>query len=80
MNIPIDEFEIDPNITKMIYEHCFFGKPMEDSIHHIRKFSERCKVLKLNHANNEIIKVKLFSLFTCWKSTRLDIKMAYRKL
>jgi hypothetical protein len=60
MNIPIDEFEIDPNITKMIYEHHFCGKPKEDHIHHIRKFNERCKVLKLNHANNEIIKVKHF--------------------
>jgi hypothetical protein len=27
MNIPLDEFEVDPNITKMIYEHCFCGKP-----------------------------------------------------
>jgi hypothetical protein len=44
----------------MIYEHRFCGNPMEDLIHHIRKFNERCKVLKLNHANNEIMKVKLF--------------------
>jgi hypothetical protein len=72
MNIPIDEFEIEPNITKMIYEHRFCGKSKEDPIHHIRKFSERYKVLKLNHAINEIIKVKL--------CTRLDTKMAYRKL
>jgi hypothetical protein len=62
MNIPIDEFEIDPNITKMIYEHRFCGKPMEDPIHHMRKFNERCKVLKLNHANNEIIKANLFPI------------------
>jgi hypothetical protein len=52
MNIPIYEFEIDPNITKMIYEHRFCGKPKEDPIHHIRKFNERCKVLKLNDAKN----------------------------
>jgi hypothetical protein len=38
----------------------FVEKPKEDPIHHIRKFNERCKVLKLNHANNEIIKVKHF--------------------
>jgi hypothetical protein len=32
MNIHIDEFEIDPNITKMIYEHCFCGKPKEEPL------------------------------------------------
>jgi hypothetical protein len=40
----------------------FVESQMEDPIHHIRKFNERFKVLKLNHANNEIIKVKLFPI------------------
>jgi hypothetical protein len=75
MNIPTDEFEIDPNITKMIYEHRFCGKPK--GIHHIRKFNERRKVLKLNHSNNEIIKVKPFPCLLAGKA--LDW-ISYRKL
>ena len=27
MNIPIEKFEVDHNITKMIYEHRFMGNP-----------------------------------------------------
>ena len=27
MNIPVEKFEVDYNITKMIYEHRFYGKP-----------------------------------------------------
>ena len=30
MNIPVEEFEIDHNITKVIYERRFYGKPKED--------------------------------------------------
>ena len=26
MNIPVEKFEVDHNITKMIYEHRFYGK------------------------------------------------------
>ena len=60
MNIPVEKFEVDHNITKMIYEHRFYGKPKEDPILHLKKFNERCKVLNLNHANVNMIKVKLF--------------------
>ena len=60
MNIPVGEFEVDPNVTKMIYEHCFSGKPKENALLHLNKFNERCKVLNLTHANANVIKVKLF--------------------
>ena len=60
MNIPVENFEVDHNITKMIYEHHSYGKPKEDHILHLKKFNEGCKVLNLNHANVNMIKVKLF--------------------
>ena len=41
MNIPIVKFEVDHNITKMIYEHRFYGKIKEDPIFHLKKFNER---------------------------------------
>ena len=53
-------FEVDHNISKMIYERRFYGKPKEDPILHLKKFNERCKVINLNHANVNMIKVKLF--------------------
>ena len=59
MNIPVEKFQVDHNITK-IYEHRFYGKPKEDPILHLRMFNERCEVLNLNHANVNMIKVKLF--------------------
>ena len=43
MNIPVEKFEVDHNISKMIYEHHFYGKPKEDPILHLKKFNERCK-------------------------------------
>ena len=56
-NIPIEKAEVDPNIMKAIYEYRFCGKPKEDPIAHLKKFNERCNMLKLNHAN---VKLKLF--------------------
>ena len=79
MNIPVEKFEVDHNITKMIYEHRFYGKPKEDPILHLKKFNERCKVLNLNHANVNMIKVKLFP-YSLAGNLRLDIKMATWKL
>ena len=38
MNIPIEKIEVDHNITKMIYEHRFYGKPKEDPILHLKKY------------------------------------------
>ena len=60
MNIPVVEFEVDPNVTKMIYEHRFSGKTKENALLHLNKFNERCKVLNLTHANANVIKVNLF--------------------
>jgi len=59
-NFPVKEFEIDPNVTKLIFENRFSGKPKEDALQHLSKFNERCKELNLIHANANVIKVKLF--------------------
>ena len=56
-NIPVEKTEIDPKIMKAIYEFRFYGKPREDPIIHLKKFDERCTMLKLNHPN---VRLKLF--------------------
>ena len=58
--IPFEPFEIDPAATKAIYENCFYGKPNENPMQHLRTFNERCKDLNMSNKNNSIIKVKKF--------------------
>ena len=38
-------------------ENRFYGKPKEDPLAHLKKFDERCNMLKLNHPN---VRLKLF--------------------
>jgi hypothetical protein len=47
---------------KIVYEDHFSGKTKEDHMAHLGKFSGRCKNLKMNYANNNLIKVKLYSI------------------
>ena len=56
-NIHIDKIEIDAKIMKEIYEFRFYGKPKEDPLAHLKKFDERCTMLKLNLPN---VRLKLF--------------------
>lgn len=58
--IPIEPLEIDPAITKAIYENHFYGKPKDNTMIHLNKSNEKCKALKISNTNNNIIKVKLF--------------------
>ena len=50
-NVPIEEIQVDPKIMKSIYEYRFYGKPKEYPLAHLKKFDERCNMLKLNHPN-----------------------------
>ena len=61
--INANNFELKPSLISMVQQQQL-GNPSEDPKVHLTIFLELCRTTKMNRVDDDVIKLKLFSLFT----------------